>query len=166
MFREYLDGDPQDLDVEGISHLCIGEELPPHAAGEYEPFIIHTPMNLNRETGALFFAAGGLHENTSIRLARRDEDRITESGRSCAQRLAARHAGRTPAFVLQFDCAGRGNLMFGGHVAERIVQPLQESLGAATPWIGFHTFGEIAPVAGKTYYHNYSVAMCAVYDEP
>ncbi len=37
-------------------------------------------------------------------------------------------------------------------------------LGRETPWIGFHTFGEIAPIAGETFYHNFTVALCALYE--
>ena len=122
--------------------------------------------NLVAATGSLFFASVGLHEGTPIRLTRRDQQLITESARTCAARLSSRSRGQAPAFVLQFDCAGRGNLLFGSRVAERIVQPLQAALGRDTPWLGFHTYGEIAPVAGRTYYHNYSVALCVFYDEP
>ena len=43
---------------------------------------------------------------------------------------------------------------------------MQEEIGVAIPWIGFHTFGEIAPIAGKSYYHNYTVALCAVFENP
>jgi hypothetical protein len=166
VFKEYLDGDPQDLNVEGITHLCIGVSLPPEAAGEYEPYIIRTPMNLDRDTGSLFFSGGGLSEGTRIRLTRRDEPRIRESARTCARRIAERRPGPGPAFVVQFDCAGRGHLLFGSRVAENIVQPLQEWLGGSTPWVGFHTYGEIAAVAGQTWYHNYTVALCAVYETP
>ena len=78
--------------------------------------------------------------------------------------MLASHGGRAPAFVLQFDCAGRGRILFGACAAAEIVVPLRKTLGPATPWLGFHTYGEIAPIAGRPYYHNYTVALCAVYD--
>ena len=65
---------------------------------------------------------------------------------------------------MQFDCAGRGSILFGSCAAQEIVHPLQEALGDTTPWIGFHTYGEIAPINGKPYYHNYTVVLCALYD--
>ena len=48
--------------------------------------------------------------------------------------------------------------------AQEIVKPLRQTLGPKTAWLGFHTYGEIAPIAGRPYYHNYTVALCAVYD--
>jgi small ligand-binding sensory domain FIST len=66
--------------------------------------------------------------------------------------------------VLQFDCAGRGRIIFGDHATETVVTPIQDVLGHDLPWLGFHTYGEIAQLAGKPYYHNYTVVLCALYD--
>ena len=41
---------------------------------------------------------------------------------------------------------------------------VQEALGRDLPWIGFHTYGEIAQLAGNAYYHNYTVVLLALYD--
>ena len=30
-------------------------------------------------------------------------------------------------------------------------------------WIGLHTYGEIGPVAGRTWFHNYTAVLCALY---
>ena len=164
LFREYLDGDPEDLNTEGIIHLSVGEPLPESLTGEYEPFLIRSPMGLDKASGALFFPGGGVPEHAAIRLTRRDPDGVRDSARRCAANIAARSAGAEPAMVLQFDCAGRGRQMFGSHAAEMIVRPLQEALGGGSAWIGFHTYGEIAPIGGRTFYHNFTVALCAIYD--
>jgi len=47
-----------------------------------------------------------------------------------------------------------------------ILHPLQEVLGTGVPWVGVHTYGEIAPIGDRPFYHNYTVALCAVYDTP
>ncbi len=166
VFREYLDGQPEDLDTEAAIHLSIGEPLPADAAQDYEPFIIHTPLGLDKATGSLFFPGGGLRTGGVVRLTRRDPVRICDRARACASRVARRHPGRRPALVLQFDCAGRGKQLFGSAVAGQIVRPLQEEFGGETPWLGFHTYGEIAPIGQRTFYHNFTVALCALYDEP
>jgi hypothetical protein len=160
VFKEYLSGDPQDLNAEGIVHLCVGQQLTEGDADEYDTYIIRTPMDLNKETGALFFPGGGIFEGDEIRLTRRDPHRIPETARACAERA---RRGDTPSLVLQFDCAGRGRILFGSCAADKIVQPLREVLGEHVPWLGFHTFGEIAPIRGKSYYHNYTVALCVIY---
>lgn len=165
VFREYLDGDPEDLNTEGAIHLSVGVPLPENAGAEYEPFVIQTPFGLDKPTGALYFPGGGIHGNSTIRLARREPNRIRENARAAARRIADRRAGRDPAFVLQFDCAGRGRQLFGSEVADQIVNPLQLEFRRGTPWLGFHTYGEIAPIGGSTYYHNFTVALCALYED-
>ncbi len=165
VFREYLDGDPQDLSTEGAIYLSVGVPFPEGAAEFYEPFIVRTPMGLDATKESMFFPGGGFTGDGSIRLTRRDPARVAASARACAERIASRSSGRRPAFVIQFDCAGRGKQLFGSRVSENIVAPLRAALDPAAPWIGFHTFGEIAPIGGRTYYHNLTTALCAVYED-
>lgn len=164
VLREYLDGDPEDLNAEGISHVSFAEEIDEMGGDDAGRFVIRTPLGLDRDNGSLLLPGGGLANGTPIRLVRRDPPLIRESARRCAERIAGRHPGQKPAFVLQFDCAGRGRSLFGSCVAEEIVHPLQRQLGPDVPWIGFHSYGEIAPAGGRSRYHNYTVALCAVYD--
>ncbi len=164
VFRQYLDGAPEDLNTEGSIHLSVGEHVPVGAGSRDTSFVIRTPMALDKATGALFFPGGGIAEGGAMRLTRRDPLRVRTSARECAEQIAARHAGRSPALVLQFDCAGRGKQLFGSRTAEAIVQPLQDVFGTHTPWLGFHTYGEIAPIGDSTYYHNFTVALCALYE--
>src|SRR6185295_17687184 len=124
----------QDLHVEGIPRICIGQPLPAAAAAEYEPFIIRAPLDLDRATGALFFPGGGLSSGSAVRLTRRDPIRVRASAEACAARIRGRSSAAGPAFVLQFDCAGRGRVLFGSCAAAEIVAPLQQVLGRTTPW--------------------------------
>jgi hypothetical protein len=164
VFKEYLDGNPQDLNADGIVHLCIGKPVEPFDGHDYGPYVIHAPLALDKDSGALFFPSGGLNTGEMIRMTRRDPQRIKASARACADRILDQCSGQSPAAVFQFDCAGRGSVLFGSSASEEIVQPLQEALGEKTPWIGFHTYGEIAPIGGKLHYHNYTVALCALYE--
>ncbi len=164
VFQEYLDGKPEDLNIDGIAQLCIGEPLRESEDDHYPPFVIRTPMRVGPD-GAMFFPSGGIREGRRIRLTRRDPERIRESAAECARRLCARSRGRKPALVLQWDCAGRGQVLFGSTVADSVVRPLQRELGEDLPWLGFHTYGEIAPLRGRTHFHNYTVVLCALYDE-
>ena len=164
VFKEYLDGDPEDLNGEGIVHLCIGQPLEDECADGYDPYIVRTPLSLDKESGSLFFPGGGILQDQQIHLTRRDPNDIEASAQRCATALRERRNGHRPSLVLQFDCAGRGQILFGSSVAEHIVHPLQAELGSDVPWLGFHTYGEIAPIGGKSFYHNYTVAICAVYE--
>ena len=164
-FKEYLSDDVEDLNGEGIVHLCIGEPLRNGGSSSYDPYVIRTPLQLDKASGSLFFPGGGLTEGGVIQLTRRDPDKIRESARTCAEQLRGRHEGRDPDLVLQFDCAGRGRILWGGCATAEIVAPLRKVLGPNAPWIGFHTYGEIAPIEGRPYYHNYTVALCALYEQ-
>lgn len=97
-------------------------------------------------------------------MTRRDTEQIRRSAEECARSLRQESGQAKPVMVLQFDCAGRGKIMFGGCAAGEIVEPLHAEMGSSIPWAGFHTYGEIAPIAGHPLYHNYTVALCALYD--
>jgi hypothetical protein len=163
VFKEYLDEDTKDLTSADVVHLCVGQTLPGGGDPRFGKYVIRTPLGLDKESGALFFP-GGLEEGTKIQLTRRDPIRIEQSARETAQTIAASHQGRAPSLVLQFDCAGRGGVIFGKKTTEIAVTPIQETLGKTVPWLGFHTYGELAELGGKPYYHNYTVVLCALYD--
>ena len=86
VFKEYLDGNPQDLNADGIVHLCIGKTLE-SGDQDYGSYVIHTPLALDKESGALFFPSGGLNTGETIRMTRRDPQRIKASARACADRI-------------------------------------------------------------------------------
>ncbi len=157
-FKEYL-GNLDTLDALAISYLCLAERLD-ETSGAYGDFLIRVPLELDKETGSLFFP-GGLEPGTRVHVARRRAERIVENARTLSADMVAHH-GR-PDLMLQFDCAGRGRLMFGEGTSERLITPVQQVVGADVPWLGLHTFGEIAPVAGKTHFHNFTVAFCGMY---
>jgi hypothetical protein len=159
----YLEGDTNDLHIEQLNHICFGELLPAEEAKGYAPYIIRTPLGLRKENGALSLPGGGLELGKTFRVVRRDPLLIRQRNAECARELANRHA-HPPKAVMQFDCAGRGKLLFGSAATAELVTPLQSALGGNPPWIGFHTYGELAPLAGKVRYHNLSVALCGLYD--
>ncbi len=164
VFKEYLDGEPEDLNADGVVHLCIGEPLSAELADGYDPYVVNTPLALDASTGALLFPGGRLHQGQRVQLMRRDPDKIERSARACADRIGAARPGADPCMMFQFDCAGRGQVMFGSMATRRTVKPVQAGFADTVPWLGFHTFGEIAPIGGQTYFHTYTVALCALYE--
>ena len=162
VIKEYLDDDAEDLDALAVSYACVAERLAPEAQGEYGPYVIRVPLRLDKSTGALFFP-GELRQGAKIYMARRDPERIRRSAVRSAERLAARRAGQTPLAMLHFDCTGRGRLLFGERTSVDSIAPMQRAFGEELPWLGFHTYGEIAPVLGRLHYHNYTVVLCAIY---
>ena len=166
ILREYLDGDRSDLSIADSLHLAFAEKVRVGADGRPDEYVMHTPFGLDAATGALFFP-GGLREGVRIQIARRDPDRIREGATAEARALAARARGRSPSLVLHFDCAGRGRVIFGEQATAGTVASMQSALGTSIPWLGFYTYGEIAPFHGhpeRAVYHNHTVVLCALYD--
>jgi hypothetical protein len=161
VLSEYLDR-PQGLSAQAVPYLCVAQKLPA-GAGTYGDHVIRVPLGLDEKTGAVFFP-GELGEGERVNMVRRDPDQVARSAVAAAERIRARHPGRRPALVLQFDCAGRGSVLFGQRVSERLIDPIQRVFGKDVGWIGFHSFGEIAPIAGRSYYHNYTMALGAIYE--
>ncbi len=162
VFQEYLDGQPEELNADGIVFLCVGIPLETELAAHYDPFIVRSPAQLDKSTGALFFPGGPIPEGTKIQLTRRDEQKSYTSANQRVVQLVD-GLGGPPDLVLQFDCAGRGQILYGAEAHEKGVRSLQRTLGHEAPWIGFHTYGEIAPVGGRNFYHNNTVALVALY---
>ena len=158
-FKEYL-GELDSLDALSISYLCLAQRIEQTAHG-YGDYVIRVPLELDKETGALFFP-GGLEQGARVNVARRRPERIVSNAKTVATELAARRE-RRPDLMLQFDCVGRGRLMFGEATTQRLITPVQKAVGGDVPWLGLHTFGEIAPLAGQTHFHNFTVALCGLY---
>ncbi len=161
--REFL-GEAEGISPLSLAYLCLAERLPGEGDPEYGQYVVRVPLGLDRSTGTVFFP-GGLATGARFQMARRNRDRIQQHALASVQRLAERHPGRQPLCVLQFDCAGRGRLLYGEHAGEAIVEPLQRALGKDVPWAGFHSYGEIGPLLGRSYYHNYTVVLCALYED-
>lgn len=161
-FKDYLDDDSAGLDAIKVAFLCLAERLPAPLHGEYGEFIIRVPLALEPETGALFFP-GGIRPGARVHVALRRAEHICERAVETGQRILARRKGAPPALMLQFDCVGRGQLLFSDRTTEALIEPVQRLFGKAVPWLGVHTYGEIAPIGGEAYYHNFTVALCALY---
>ncbi len=156
VMREYITHPEQGLSSADMPYLCVAQPLP---GGEH---LIRVPLGLDLGTGALFFP-GALSRGDEVTMARRDAERVAGNAVEAAERLQVRHPGRRPAFVMQFDCAGRGASLFGHGVTPQLIEPVQQVLGKDVRWIGFHSYGELAPVHGKNHFHQYTMALCAVY---
>lgn len=161
-FKDYLDDDTAGLDALKVAFLCLAERLPTPLHHEYGEFIIRVPLALEPKTGALFFP-GGIKAGARVHVALRRAEHICERAVETGQRILARRNTATPALMLQVDCVGRGQLLFGERTTEALIDPVQRLFGKAVPWLGVHTYGEIAPIGGEAYFHNFTVALCALY---
>jgi hypothetical protein len=160
VLREYLDADIEDLTALAVSYSCLAEKIP--GGGPYGSHAIRVPLGLRKETGTLV-VPGEIAEGTPIHVARRDPDAVRENALACVERIRARRPGEDPIFVWQFDCCGRGALLYGEGTNRDLIHPILRAIGDRTPLAGFHSYGEIAPVGGRACFHNYTVVLCALY---
>lgn len=157
VFKEYVDGEPEDLHASSVAYLSVGERLG-------DDFIIRSPLGLNKENGALFFP-GGFSSGAKVHLTRRNPELIHDSAVQTVKGIVGRHPDQKPALLLQFDCCGRGRLIFGDATNETTIFPMQGVLNSDVPWAGIFCYGEIASRGDKPYYHNYTAVLCALYDQ-
>ncbi|HHH27077.1 MAG TPA: hypothetical protein ENK57_01840 [Polyangiaceae bacterium] len=160
LFKSYLDDDAETLEAMHVAHLLLAERIQGPVPESFAPFTVRVPVRLDATRGALYFAAG-LEEGTPVQVALRNPEKVCERAVQAARQLVDER-GR-PALILQLDCAGRGRLLFDEETTERIVEPVQRAIGKDVPWLGLHTYGEIAPVGTETLFHNYTGVLCALY---
>jgi len=115
-FKEYLGPAAQALDPIHVPYACLAQRLPAGTDSEYGDHIVRSPIRLEPETGAVFFS-GGFETGARVHFALRNIDRVAEHAVDSVRSIADKHPGEAPALVLQFDCTGRGRLLFGDDVS-------------------------------------------------
>lgn len=162
-FKAYLTDDVDSLEAMHLSHLLLAERIGGSEEG-VDDFAVRVPVKLDKERGALFFPAG-IREGARVQLARRNVDKVCKRAVDAARRVVSSNGASRPLMVLDFECAGRGGLLFGAETTTKLITPVRSVFGERVPWLGVHTYGEIARVAGKTWFHNYTSIICALYED-
>ncbi len=162
MLRKYLPHRPETLSGEDSFHFCLGE-LHHFAPPIGDKLVVRTAMGMEPQTGALKFSVE-MPVGTKFFLTRRDPEVISKNVLDRFHQLLERNKGRKILAVLQFDCSGRGHVIYGNNLNKMIFEPLQKMLPPETPWIGFLTFGEIAPIANKVFYHNFTAVIVVLFE--
>lgn len=162
--QKYIPTHPTVYKAEDFFHFCIGEII--HFDNPVcDRLLIRTPMGLvDDESGALTFSVE-IPEGTKILLTRRDPQVIAAKVIAAFEELLQRNLGKKILGVIQFDCAGRGRVIYGNNLNKLIFEPLQKLIDASIPWLGFHTYGEIAPIYGKNLYHNFTAIIGVIFDK-
>lgn len=160
-YQAYLGDDLEQLNSECAPSVSFGVKLSDALSTEYDQYIVRAPLLTNPDGSILFSAEIG--QGTTVQLVRRDESKISAGAQKMARELKKSLGGKKPVAVLHFDCAARGRMFFGDDVKEKAIDVLQDELGKDIPWLGFFSFGEIAPINGSNYYHNHTAALCVLY---
>jgi hypothetical protein len=136
--------------------LCF--RAPSYAADE---FVVRGMPTINPLDGSVTVQTEA-RAGTSVWMSSRDGDKIAAGLDEIAAEIRRQLGDCRPSLVFQFDCGGRGKLVFRDQEKLRLLRRLRGALGTDAPWIGFYTFGEIGPVGQHNAHHNYTAVVLAI----
>jgi hypothetical protein len=160
--KDYLTDDELGDWAKTIMTFSFGLKAPGHMEGYDEYLIRGLVGGIDEATGSITIPAE-VSEGTSIWLTRRDYEKIAHGVDRAAEEIKTQLGDKSARLVLHFDCAGRGKLFLREQQKLQLLERLRGPIGPDVPWLGFYTFGEIAPVGGGNCFHNYTVVLTAVY---
>jgi hypothetical protein len=160
-FKSYLPEDVDDLTAEISGTLCLCEKLPDALATHYDTHIVRAAAAKLPDSSLQLLTE--IPTGSKIQLGRRDPEKISSNARAMAERLKSDKGNRRPVAVFHFDCAARGKLCFGAAAKEKGIDVLQNLFDKSIPWLGLYSYGEIGPIGGKNYFHNFTASLCMLY---
>jgi hypothetical protein len=162
VLQEYMEEDLVGQWNKLSLNLCLGFKTPEHIRQGYEEHIIRYMVGKNDEEGSVTIQSE-VTDGTELWIVRRDKELITGGLQEIARQIKDKTGARKPKFVLQFECMGRGKVVFRDSEKIALIRSLQQEIGADIPWIGFYTYGEIGPVVAYNCFHNFTAVIAAVY---
>jgi len=118
-------------------------------------FLVRNLAGVDQESGAIAVAEP-VKVGQTIQFQIRDGQSAREDLQSTLDGMAKRLGGRRPAFGCYFNCAGRGQGLFGA--PDHDVTLIRQTLGEF-PLVGFFGNGEFAPIGRQNFFHNYTGAL-------
>jgi hypothetical protein len=137
----------------------------PHGPEERAEYVIRAATGIDYETGAVTVHAG-VAEGTRVMLHHRTVDAVLEGTREMGSALLARFAARQPRAILGFECRARTVPFLGPERTRVEHNELCSGLGAAFPWLGMMSWGQIAPLGKQPALHTYSYPLAVLFDRP
>lgn len=162
LLQEYVEGDWKTQWNKISLNLCLGFKTPENLKGDYGEYVVRYMMGKNDEEGCVTIQSD-IKNGTELWIVRRDKELIRDGLQTIADRIKEQGGARVPKFVMQFECMGRGKVVFREQEKNELIRSLQNSLGEDIPWLGFYTYGEIGPVRRYNCLHNFTAVVVAVY---
>ncbi|HBA86843.1 MAG TPA: histidine kinase [Geobacter sp.] len=160
--REYVEDGSESQWNKLTLNLCLGFKTPEILKREYGEYIIRYIMDKSDEEGYVTIQSDA-KEGTELWIMRRDKELIRDGLQVISRQIRQGIGTHKPKFVLQFECMGRGKVVYREQEKADLLRSLQEEIGADLPWIGFYTYGEIGPVSGYNCIHNFTAVVAVVY---
>jgi len=145
----------------GIRCLCLGLKAPDSLQKVFDDYIVRAMPIVDFSTGSGRVSTE-LKPGTKIHMISRNPEKLLPNAELMAENISKQLHGAPPKFVLQIDCAGRGKVLRTDEKMA-IQKKLQSFTKSNVPWIGLYCYGEMGPVAGKNYFHNFTVIIAAFY---
>jgi small ligand-binding sensory domain FIST len=140
----------------GRAGIFVGLAMDPAKSPlERGDFLVRNLIGVDRQSGAVAVAER-VRVGQTVQFQIRDAASAREDLDGTLQALERKLAGRKPAFGCYFNCAGRGEGLFG--VPDHDVTLITKRLGEF-PLIGFFGNGEFAPIGRRNFFHNYTGAL-------
>jgi hypothetical protein len=120
--------------------------------------LVRLPLAVTAE-GALS-CVGTLPSDTFAYIMEGDPESLLDAAAAAATQAMAGLGDHPPAAAIIINCVTRPPLL--GDQSQTEVERIRAVLGAATPFIGMYSFGEIAAADGPPAFHNKTVAVCVL----
>ena len=143
-------------------NLCLGFKTPEHLKKEYGEFIVRYMMDKDDREGSVTIQSD-VTDGTELWIVRRDKDLIRDGVQTISRQIKDMTGKARPKLIMQFECMGRGKVVFREQEKIDLLRSLQEEIGGDLPWIGFYTYGEIGPISSYNCIHNFTAVVAAVY---
>ncbi|MDA8430486.1 MAG: FIST C-terminal domain-containing protein [Geobacteraceae bacterium] len=160
--KEYFDEDWKSQWNKTSLNLCLGFKTPEHIRQGYEEFVIRYMVSKNDQDGSVTIQSD-VQDGTDLWIVRRDRELISGGLQAISHQIKGTTGTRRPKFILQFECVGRGKVVFREQEKMELTRSLQDEIGSEIPWIGFYSYGEIGPIANFNCFHNFTSVVTAVY---
>lgn len=165
---EELDGEPaldvccEQLGFEGISTQSSNWALgfKPPSGTEYEGLFTRGIFGVDPDKKTITLQAP-IAVGTTAQLCIKTKEAVLDRTLEMARRLRERITTSRPVLILGFECAARPPFV-GLKAAAQEVLDVQAILGPEIPWLGMLAWGELAPLSGRTEFHNYTFPICVL----
>jgi len=161
ILQEYLTPNEIDHWEKAILNLCLGFKAPEDMQNRDE-YVIRFIPNKDDETKSIQIQTE-VTVGTEVWMTRRDHEKIKCGIQQMAMDITTQLGNAVPKFILQFDCSGRGKMVFRDHLKIDLLNDFQKQVGPNVPWLGLYTLGEIGPIGLRNCFHDYTAVVVAVY---
>lgn len=143
-------------------NLCLGFKTPEHIRMGYEEYVIRYMVAKNDQEGSVTIQSD-VRNGDELWIVRRDKELIAGGMQMISRQIMEKTGKRKPKFILQFECVGRGKVVFRVKEKNELTRLLQDEIGADIPWLGFYSYGEIGPITNYNCFHNFTSIVAAVF---